>query len=337
MQEEIAEQADLFAAWATGGGHAEPAVLEDIRRFRPHTVLTVARGSSHRAAEYGKYLFEILLGVPTGSTSPSAVTLFGSVPKAAGVLAVSVSQSGESPDIVAEAEALRRGGALIVAITNAPESPLAKVAHHVVSLDAGPELAVAATKSFTAQCAALSDLAFGWAGRRLDRQAVADAVRAATRSSFPVEAVEVLAQPVDRTRFLLAIGRGPSAPIAAEGALKIMETSAIPALGYSAADFAHGPRAVIGRGVPVILVVPPGRASASVASLAVDLAYQGATVVALGPVPEARLVMPEVACDELLAPIAQAVHLQRMAWHLSVMRGLDPDSPPNLTKVTRTV
>lgn len=336
MRAEIDEQRDLFRQWAQRDGLVDPDLTSKIRDFNPTMVLTIARGTSDRAADYGKYLLEILLGIPVGSTSPSTVTLFHAQPQAAGVLALAISQSGESPDIIAESKALQAGGAFVLAITNSPHSPLAKCADAVIDIAAGPENAVAATKSFTAECAALADLAFALAGKHLDRPAIADAIDHALTSPLPTRATTLLDDSVDHAKFLVCIGRGPSTPIAAEGALKIMETATLPCLSYSAADFAHGPRTLISTGAPVIVVPPAGNTSESLTDLIDTIADSHAPLIVLGNSARADLEIPIRLTDPLTAPLQQVVYLQRIAWELALLRGHDPDRPSALTKVTLT-
>jgi|FLOH01.1.fsa_nt_gi glutamine---fructose-6-phosphate transaminase (isomerizing) len=337
MRAEINEQQSAFERWSDTGSLVTADLVESIRKFQPSMVLTVARGTSDRAADYGKYLLEILLGIPVGSTSPSTVTLFGASPRSHGVLALAISQSGESPDIIAEARALRAGGAFVVAITNSPNSPLASCSNAVIDIAAGRENAVAATKSFTAECAALADLSFALADRPLDRRAIAQAVTRAINSPLPSEAAGLLGESVGRAKFLICIGRGPSSPIASEGALKIMETSGMPALSYSAADFAHGPRTLVTAKVPVIIVVPPGKFGDSMTELINDISDADAPLVVLADCHRAHFTIPTQLTDPLTAPIEQVISLQRIALDLALHLGCDPDNPPALTKVTRTL
>jgi glutamine---fructose-6-phosphate transaminase (isomerizing) len=308
MRAEINEQQSAFERWADIGGLVSTDLIESIRKFQPSMVLTVARGTSDRAADYGKYLLEILLGIPVGSTSPST-----------------------------EATALRAGGAFVVAVTNSPNSPLASCANAVMDISAGREKSVAATKSFTAQCAALADLSFALADLPLDRRAIAQAVAQAVKSPLPSEAAGLLGAAVDRAKFLICIGRGPCTPIASEGALKIMETSGLPALSYSAADFAHGPRTLITADVPVVIVAPPGNFGDSMTELIKDISDAHAPLVVLGDRHRAHFTIPTQLSDPLTAPMEQVISLQRIALDLALHLGCDPDNPRGLTKVTRTL
>ena len=336
MLAEIAEQGVIFDRWAASDGFIGSSELDRILDFDPCLVLTIARGTSDRAAEYGKYLFDILLGIPTGSTSPSTVTLFGATPKAAGALAIGVSQSGESPDIVAEAKALRDGGALLLAVTNAPRSPLAKQADIVINVDVGPELAVAATKSFSAQCLALADIVTGMAGVAIDRISLAKGARAILESDAPANAANVISAALDDCGFIICLGRGPNTPMAQEGALKIMETVGVPVLGYSMADFAHGPRTLIRSGVPIIVAAPPGKIPDSFRANIRELEYEGAVLVSIGDSTLPGFNVPIVGESNLFTPILQGIALHKIAVSLSILKGLNPDSPRSLTKVTRT-
>lgn len=196
---------------------------------------------------------------------------------------------------------------------------------------------MAATKSFTAECAALADLSFALADRPLDRRAIAQAVAQAVNSPLPSEAADLLGEAVDRAKFLICIGRGPCTPIASEGALKIMETSGLPALGYSAADFAHGPRTLITAHTPVIIVAPPGKSGDSMTELINDISNAHAPLVVLGHSDRADVTIPTQLTDPLTAPMEQVISLQRIALDLAVHLGCDPDNPPALTKVTRTL
>jgi glucosamine--fructose-6-phosphate aminotransferase (isomerizing) len=243
------------------------------------------------------------------------------------VLFLSVSQSGESPDLVRSVEIARECGALTVAVTNTAGSPLAEAAHHHLPLHAGVERAVAATKSYTAQLLALHQLLVG-----SDAAAVPDAVaRTIAMSAEPADRHAVRLR--DEDRFVLT-ARGFSYPTAREGALKLMETSYVSALAFSGADLVHGPLAMVDATTPVIAVVTPGAGNAAMADVVERLAGMGVNVLRVGdarglPVHAAGLA-PE------LLPIVEIVPLQQLAWRLAVERGNDPDRPRGLSKVTRT-
>jgi glucosamine--fructose-6-phosphate aminotransferase (isomerizing) len=325
MAAEIAEQPDALARLLDRRSEIA-AVRDAISERAPRFVLLTARGTSDHAALYAKYLVEVHLGLPAGLVSPSTLTVYGSRPELADVLFVAVSQSGGSPDLVDSLTAARECGALTVAVTNAPASELAVAAELHIDVHAGPERAVAATKSYTNQLLALHLLLVGDG----DTAALPDA--AATTLSSPA-AVEVAARYRYADR-LITTARGYSYPTAREAALKLMETSYISAQAFSAADLLHGPLAMIDGGVPVIAVVSPGRGGQAMAAALDRLAGTGADIVRIGPpdgVPVAGAGIPE-----RLQPVLEILPLQRLAWRLAVDRGADPDRPRGLDKVTST-
>ncbi|WP_189170629.1 SIS domain-containing protein [Pilimelia anulata] len=320
MAAEIAEQPAALARLLAAAGEVRE-VAAAVSRRRPRFVLLAARGSSDHAALYAKYLAEIRLALPAGLASPSVTTLYGARQDLADVLFVAVSQSGGSPDLVDSTDAARRSGALTVAVTNDPGSPLAGVAELVVPLHAGEERAVAATKTYTAELLALY-LLLGGPDAPRRAAALPDAARRALDESPAAGA--------DRYRYadrLIIVGRGYSYPTAREGALKLMETSYLAAQAFSAADLAHGPVAMADAAVPVIAVVPGGPAAASVGELVARLRAGGTDVLTLRAA--------DGVADEL-RPVLEILPLQRLAWKLALDRGGDPDRPRGLAKVTRT-
>jgi len=253
------------------------------------------------------------------------------------VLWVAVSQSGGSPDLVDSTTAAAHAGALTVAVTNAPTSPLAAAAHHHVDVLAGHERAVAATKSYTAQLLALWLLVDAWRG--------GDAAPARTLPDLAAQVLagqEVLAV-ADRYRFVdkvVTTGRGYAYPTAREAALKLMETSYLSAHAFSGADLLHGPLAMIDQDRPVIAVVPDGVGGRALRPVLDRLAERGADVCVVGDptsAPHSSAVIPLPAgVDEQLSPILQIMPLQRLAHAMAVARHHDPDAPRGLRKVTKT-
>ncbi|MCI2237526.1 SIS domain-containing protein [Paenibacillus sp. TRM 82003] len=340
VRSEIAEQpavAERVLSAATSAGGELTRVAARLREAAPRTVLLTARGTSDHAALYAKYLVEVGLGLPAGLTSTSTLTVYGATPDLTGVLWIAVSQSGGSPDLVESTAAARRAGALTLAVTNDPASPLAAAAELHLDVHAGPELAVAATKSYTAQLLTLWLLITTWRGAgttpahdvpgALERAVATDDVApVATRYRF-----------VDR---LVLTARGYSYPTAREAALKLMETSYLSAQAFSAADLMHGPLAVVDADRPVIAVVPDGPGGRAMTPVLDALRQRGADVCAVAPdglAPDAtvRLAVPG-GIREDLAPIVQIVPLQRLALEMALARGLDPDAPRGLRKVTET-
>lgn len=305
--------------------------------------LTVARGSSDHAATYFAYLVLIHARLPVASIPPSVATLYGRRPRGAARVALAVSQSGRSPDVVAAIEALRAGGALTLALTNDETSPLAKTCDEVIALECGPELAVAATKTFTSSLAALACVALRWGERKELVAALERVPEAAARAlDTPVEdAAHILARAADA----FVLGRSFGHAIAKEAALKLKEVARIRAEADSAAEFLHGPLASVDSGLPVILVVSSDEpARRPCLETAERIAAAGGRLILVGAGLERvqGLGKDTVLLDAggdlpgELAPIAQAIVLQRLAVATARAKGIDPDAPRNLVKVTKT-
>ncbi|MEU5548783.1 SIS domain-containing protein [Micromonospora sp. NPDC047793] len=316
-------------------------VAAAIAERRPRHVVFTARGTSDHAALYGAYLAEIRLGLPAGLASPSAVTLFGARPDLSDALVVGVSQSGGSPDLAEVLRSARDSGALTLAVTNAPDSPLAGTAELSVDIAAGHERAVAATKTYTAELLALLLLV---EGIRSGDGTLPDDERRAL-AALPALAARTLADPTatelaPRYRFagqLVTTGRGYAYPTAREAALKLMETSYLPALAFSGADLLHGPLAMTDPDVPVLAVVGSGPGGQAMREVLPRLGERRADVVVVGSAEvegATRLGVPEV--DERYAPLLDILPLQRLALALALTRGEDPDAPRGLKKVTAT-
>ncbi|MBC3191545.1 SIS domain-containing protein [Pseudonocardia sp. C8] len=335
MAAETAEQPAvwrrLLAEAGPDGSSGLDAAAALIRRRAPRFALLAARGTSDHAALYAKYLMEITLGMPVGLVSPSTYTAYGARPDLTGVLMVAISQSGGSPDLLRTLEVARAGGALTVAVTNNASSALAGAAHAHVDVLAGPERAVAATKSYTAQLLALYLL--------LDR------VRGGTGEvgGLPDRAEEVLARDAEvagiavRYRFadrMITSGRGYSYPTAREAALKLMETAYVSAQAFSGADLLHGPLAMVEPRVPVLAVMSAGAGGDAFSPVLDALAERDADVLTVGR-PGTTLPLPQV--DEPLAPLLEILPFQLLARHVAVDRGGDPDAPRGLRKVTETM
>lgn len=337
MAAEIAEQPAVFDSVVARRGELA-AVAERLAAHRPSFALLAARGSSDHAALYTKYLIEVLLQLPAGLVSPSTTTLYGAEPDLSGVLYVTISQSGGSPDLVEATRAARERGALTVAVTNTPGSPLAATAEYGVSIGAGDELAVAATKTYTATLLTtylLVDAARGGSG-----EAVAGigelAARTLAESAEGVTAAQERYRHVER---VVTTGRGYSSATAAEAALKLAETSYLGARAYSGADLLHGPVAAVDERTGVVAVTSRGRGGEAMREVVAAVRDRGADVLAVGSAAgempaSARIEVPATA--EEVAPILEVLPLQRLALELALARGGDPDQPRGLSKVTRT-
>ncbi|WP_091550259.1 SIS domain-containing protein [Micromonospora pattaloongensis] len=345
MAADIAEQPAGYARLLEPTHAAAIArVAAVIAERRPRHVVFTARGTSDHAALYAAYLTEIRLGLPAGLASPSAVTVFGARPDLSRALVVAVSQSGGSPDLAEVVRVARESGALTVSVTNNPASPLAEAAELSVDVAAGHERAVAATKTYTAELLALLMLIEGV--RAGDGALPADEL--AALRALPELAGRTLDDPTARDlapryRFAartVTTGRGYAYPTAREAALKLMETSYLPALAFSGADLLHGPLAMADPDVPVLAVVGGGPGGRAMREVLTRLGERRADVLAVGAaagtVPAAaRIVVPDV--DERHAPLLDILPLQQLALALALARGEDPDAPRGLSKVTSTL
>jgi glucosamine--fructose-6-phosphate aminotransferase (isomerizing) len=302
-------------------------------------VALTARGTSDHAAAYGRHLLEQAAGVPAWSTAPSLLTRYDASVSLAGVLAIAVSQSGATPEIVAVLERQRAAGARTVAITNDPDSPLAAAAHVAIGLEAGPETAVPATKTFTAtlHAFALMAEALEWGEGRfaVDGPALDAALAAAVADAG---AVDGLAARLATHEVVVHLGRGPLLPIAREAALKLIETTATAHLAWSTVDVRHGPLALARRGTPVVLHHAPGPVAADATQVAAILAEAGVAPAVIGePLDGAAEVVPAPGdLAEHLRPLVHAIRIQQLALAVARARGVDPDQPAGLSKVTAT-
>lgn len=336
MAAEIAQQPATLQRLLDDGLPAIRRVAEAIGRRRPKFVLLAARGTSDHAALYAKYLIEIGLGLPAGLASLSTLTAYRARPDYAEVLWICVSQSGGSPDLVESTAAARAAGALTVAVTNAAESPLAEVSDLHVDVLAGPELAVAATKSYTSELLALHLLVDAWGGGD------GSAARPLPACAQAVLEAGVAIEVAPRYRFverLVVTARGYAYATARETALKMMETSYLSAHAFSGADLMHGPLAMVDEDRPVIAVVAPGEGGRALGPVLERLHDRRADVLVVGDeaaAPWAAATVPLPATDERIAPVLQILPLQQLAHAMAVARGYDPDAPRGLKKVTET-
>lgn len=339
MSGEMAEQPVVLRRILAEGAPRIREVAGAIAARKPRFVLLTARGTSDNAALYTKYLLEIQLGLPCGLTSMSTTTAYGARPDLTDVLVVAVSQSGGSPDLVASTKAAREAGAVTLAVTNNPDSPLAAVSEFHIDILAGPEKALPATKTYTASLLALYLFVEGLRGGD-----------GAAAKALPELAAQILSRQdevrrlASRYRFaerMVITSRGYGYPTAKEAALKLMETSYIPALAYSGADLMHGPLAMVDNISPVIAVVPDGKGGEALQPVLDRLRGRGADLMVVGPRSQvegasAGFVLPTDGVPEELQPILEILPLQLLAYEVTIARGQDPDAPRALAKVTET-
>jgi glucosamine--fructose-6-phosphate aminotransferase (isomerizing) len=296
-------------------------------------VALVGRGSSANAALFGRTLAELATGRPALLVSPSAGRLYDVRTDYRGYVAVGLSQSGRTPEVVATLDELHRSGARTVAVTADADSPLAREADVLVDLGVGAERAVPTTKAFTAQLAALVVLAEALGGDVASAQ-LWDAAACATESVLADRApVQTAARSLQPATHLAVVGAGLFLGIAEEVALKLQETAVVAAAAHSSASYRHGPFALTGKQHPLVAVVGPGPAGVETTRLVADARAAGAPVVVIGA--GGDLSVPG-GLPEALAAIPAVVRGQQLALELALARGLDPDSPPGLSKVTDT-
>jgi glutamine---fructose-6-phosphate transaminase (isomerizing) len=337
MYREIHEQPEVLATILEEEWETVARAARTLRSRGFRFAMLAARGTSDNAALYAKYLFEIRLGVPVSLASPSAFTLYGSEMNLENVLMIGISQSGESKDVLEVLRRSRQLGAITLSVTNDESSSLASAADVHLWLRAGNEKSVAATKTYTAELLLLYLLiaALETSEPEPEVQQLPEQAR---------QVLEVAWEGVERYRYanyMTVASRGYNFATAKEAALKLMETTYTVTEAFSEADLRHGPMAMIGRDFPVVLIVPPGRAYQSMDSLAKGLASRGAELAVIGEDPDlvgeaaAGFLVP-VSCPEELSPILYALPAQLLAHSVAELRGLDPDSPRGLSKVTET-
>lgn len=316
-------------------------IAQAVRDYHPRYILLAARGSSDNAARYGQYLFGAVNKLPVALASPSLYTLYKSPPIADGALVIAISQSGQSPDIVAVVEEGRRQGALTIAITNDDQSPLAQAAQHTLRLHAGAEKSVAATKTYTTSLMALAMISSALAedeSRLAQLMTVPDLI-----DQIVVDADETISA-AGRYRYMEAcvvVSRGFAYTSAYELALKLKELTYVLAEPYSSADFQHGPVALVAQGFPVIAIMPEGELQDELTTFLAELKSRGAELVVISgyepalALAQTRLPLP-AGIPEWLLPIVAIVRGQLFAMGLTEAKGYNVDQPRGINKVTLT-
>jgi glucosamine--fructose-6-phosphate aminotransferase (isomerizing) len=338
MYEEIREQPDVLDEILQEGWGAVYAAARNLREQGFRFVMIAARGTSDNAALYAKYLFEVRLGVLTTLASPSTFTLYGRTMNLQDVLVIGISQSGESKDVLEVVRRARELGARTLSITNEETSSLARIAGSHLWLRAGSEQSVAATKTYTAELLTLYLLVAALDGAEQPDPAT---------TQLPQQARRVLEtgwEGVSRYRYadyMTTVSRGYNFATAKEAALKLMETTYVVAEAFSAADLRHGPIAMIGRDFPVVAIAPPGKAQPGMSSLVENLGNRGAELVVISDddsmldKASAKYAMSDSIPEEL-SPVLYAIPIQVLAENLARLKGLNPDAPRGLSKVTET-
>jgi glucosamine--fructose-6-phosphate aminotransferase (isomerizing) len=341
LRDEIGQQPEVLRRFLTDGRDQVAPIARLLIDRGVESLLIAARGSSDHAAVYAQYVFGLRHRLPVGLATPSLITLYGVEPRFGHTAVIGISQSGASPDVVAVIDAARRQDVPTIAITNTPGSPLAEAAAHTIDLGTGPETAVAATKTYSTELAALALLSAELAGEDPSAAGM-DRLPQAVESALEVEEdISRIARRHASMRACVVLGRGFEYATAREWALKVKELAHVVADPYSAADFQHGPLALLEPGFPVLAVAPSGRAQAGMIELLGRLRGEfGIDLVVLSDLRESieggSAVRLPADIPDWLMPIVSIVPCQLFAYHLALGRGLDPDSPRHISKVTLT-
>lgn len=335
MRREINEIPEAASRLLSGSAQALREAGAALRAKDPAFLITIARGSSDHAAHFLKYAIEQTAGRAVASVGPSLASIYGKSLKLDQAAAISVSQSGKSPDIVALARSARESGALTVSLTNTQPSPLAEASTHPIDIQAGPELAVAATKSFFNSVLAGLALIAEWTEDRELSASIAglpEKLEQAVKLDW-----NELMEELGEAESLYMLGRGPSLAIASEAALKFKETSEMHAEAYSSAEVLHGPVALVGKRFPVITFAARDAALDSVREVADGLADKGALSFITADGARSARRLPFVATGHPLTDaLALIVPFYGFVEAWSRSRGFDPDKPAALKKVTET-
>lgn len=336
MRREVLEIPAAVARLLETGGDDIRRAANAVRARSPNYMVSVARGSSDHVATYLKYASELLMGTPIASIGPSIASIYNRKLKLDGSVCLSVSQSGKSPDIVEMARMARDGGALSIALTNNPDSPLADVSDHMLNLHAGPELSVAATKTFVNSAVA---------GIWLLAECQRDEALLQAMAALPAKLEDAVQtdwsdarEALGTRNSIFCLGRGPAYAISNEAALKFKETCQIHAESYSSAEVLHGPVSIVDGGFPVIALASNDAAEPALADVADSLAAKGATVFATSDKVQEATSLPVVRTGHALTdPIALIASFYAMVEQTASARGINPDTPRHLKKVTETV
>jgi glucosamine--fructose-6-phosphate aminotransferase (isomerizing) len=335
MFREAAEAPGVVSRQLAANRKIVEALARRLRERPPRAVVTCARGSSDHAATFARYLIETRLGVVTASAAPSVSSIYEVAPSMDGMLCLAISQSGRSPDLLAWSRAAAETGGFVLALVNDADSPLARQADLTLPLHAGSELSVAATKSYIASLSVVCQLTAAWSEDAELSRALEKLPALLDRAwTLPWDA----ALPMLRdARGLYVIGRGLGFGVAQEAALKLKETSGLHAEAFSSAEVRHGPMALVGPGFPILALAQDDESRSDIETAVQSCVEQVAQVMMAGRRELSGVtLLPTEPGHAALQPIAMIQSFYRLAAQLSVARGLDPDRPPNLAKVTET-
>ena len=338
MFSEISETPDVFSRLINSEAQFKQAA-EKIKARNITNVIILARGTSDNAGHYLKFLIEVKLGLPVGLASPSSVSIYGAKVDFKDTLVIALSQSGRSPDLITFASAAKEGKALLITMTNNSDSPLANVGDLHIDLSAGLEVAVAATKSYSAELLASLLLVDSWIGNMsAGRSHLVDSSRECIANLGEVDS---FANSLDAKRVIVVIGRGYAYANAKELALKIQETSYIPVQGMSSADYQHGPIATLNSDSQVIVLSPSGMPKQALEDSMVRIRQSEPEIIWLGSnelaLNKERVIKGSNQAKEEESTIIDAALIQYLTLGFAVKNGFNPDSPAGLSKVTKTL
>jgi len=338
MYEEISETPDVFSRLINSEAQFQKAAGK-IKARNITNVIILARGTSDNAGHYLKFLIEVKLGLPVGLASPSSVSIYGAKVDFKDTLVIALSQSGRSPDLITFASSAKEGKALLITMTNNSDSPLANVGDIHIDLSAGLEVAVAATKSYSAELLASLLLVDSWIGNMsAGRSHLVDSSR---ECIVNLGEVDSFANSLDAKREIVVIGRGYAYANAKELALKIQETSYIPVQGMSSADYQHGPIATLNSDSQVIVLSPSGMPKKALEDSMVRIRQSEPEIIWLGSnelaLNKERVIKGSNQAKEEESTIIDAALIQYLTLGFAVKNGFNPDSPAGLSKVTKTL
>ena len=338
MYSEISETPDVFSRLINSEAQFQQAA-EKIKARNISNVIILARGTSDNAGHYLKFLIEVKLGLPVGLASPSSVSIYGAKVDFKDTLVIALSQSGRSPDLITFASAAKEGKALLITMTNNSDSPLANVGDLHIDLSAGLEVAVAATKSYSAELLASLLLVDSWIGNK--REVRSHLVDSSRECIANLGEVDSFANSLDAKRVIVVIGRGYAYANAKELALKIQETSYIPVQGMSSADYQHGPIATLNSDSQVIVLSPSGMPKKALEDSMVRIRQSEPEIIWLGSnelaLNKERVIKGSNQAKEEESTIIDAALIQYLTLGFAVKNGFNPDSPAGLSKVTKTL
>ena len=336
MRREVLEIPDAVERLLTDGAAAIEAAAEALRARDPLFLATVARGSSDHVATYLKYASELMLGVPVASVGPSVASIYKAPLKLGNAACIGVSQSGKSPDIVELSRSARADGAFTIAVTNEPNSPLAETCDHCLPIHAGPELSVAATKTFVNSAVAGLLMLARWK----DDAEITRAIHALPEQLAKAAQIDwpEMCAAIGGRKSLFTLGRGPVIAMSHEAALKFKETCQLHAESYSSAEVLHGPVSIVEKNFPVLAMTAADAAEGPLIDVADEIASKGASVFATSDKARVAKRLEFVRTNHALTdPIALIVSFYAMVEKVAAERGINPDAPRHLKKVTETI